>query len=280
MPRTGYALLMSSSFRLLLSVALFVVLGRPDAATALDGGADGRFEKRTSAHFVLKQDVDIDRNSGLRGSDRYEREVLRVLENAFVKLDADLGLRPKRKLYVYIHDAALFDQQFAGVFRFPIAGFFGDAIHIRGDTVITEQLVRTLYHELVHAALASAAPSTVVPAWLNEGLAEWFERRSTGRGHLNRAEWNALRQHLGAGNWIGVNALSRGNLAGFSPAAASWAYLTSYALVEHLAAREGRAGLARMIKEMVRVRNPNRALKQAYGLSPLELEASLIAELR
>ena len=259
---------------------LLLMQGGPTPAAALDEGADGRFEKRTSAHFVLKQDVDIDRSSGLRGSDRYEREVLRVLEAAFVKLDADLGLRPKRKLYVYIHDAALFDRQFAGILRFPIAGFFGDAIHIRGDTAITGQLVRTLYHELVHAALASAAPSTVVPAWLNEGLAEWFERRATGRGHLNRAEWNALRQHLRAGNWIGVDALSSSNLAGFTPAAASWAYLTSYALVEHLAAKEGRAGLARMIREMVRVRNPTRALQQAYGLSALGLEASLIAELR
>jgi len=268
---------MSSFLRLLLFVLLLVV---PQDATALDGGADGRFEKRTSAHFVLKQDVDIDRKSGLRGSDRYEREILRVLEAAYLKLDADFGLRPKRKLYVYIHDAALFDQQFAGIFRFPVAGFFGNAIHIRGDTVITNQLVRTLYHELVHAALASAAPSTVVPAWLNEGLAEWFERQATGHGRMNRAEWAALRQHLHSGNWIGVNALSRSNLAGFSPAGASWAYLTSYALVENLAAREGRAGLARMIQEMVRVRNPYRALQQAYGVSPQELEASLIAELR
>ncbi len=251
-----------------------------DPSRALGEGADGRFESRSSAHFVLHQDVDLDRRSGFRGSDRFERDVLGVLEAAYDRLDADLGLRPERKLAVYVHDPALFDQQFAGVFRFPVAGFFGQAIHIRGAGIVSQALIRTLYHELVHAALAAAGPSVAVPAWLNEGLAEWFERRATGRGHPTAAQWNALGQHLRAGQWIDVGTLSGPTLGGLPPALVPWAYLQSYAMVEHLARARGRDGLARMTREMIRVRDPGRALQKVYGLDAFALEAALLAELR
>jgi hypothetical protein len=264
---------------LVMAIAVLVLGALASPAAARDEGADGRFEKSTSAHFVLHQDVDIDRRTGLRGSDQFEREVLRVLEAAHKRMRADLGLRPKRKLKVYIHDATLFDQQFAGVFRFPVAGFFGSAIHIRGDVVVTMALTQTLYHELVHAALAAAAPSVVVPAWLNEGLAEWFERRATGRGHLRADQWNALARLWHAGQWIRIEQMSGPNLAGFSPDAVSWAYLESYALAESLARQGGRDGLSRLIREMIRIRDPYRALRQTYGLTPEQLEAQVLAEL-
>lgn len=264
---------------LAISIAVMGLNALASPSAAWNDGADGRFEKRTSAHFVLYQDVDIDRHTGLRGSSRFEQRVLRVLESAYTRMSADLGLRPERKLKVYIHDAALFDQQFAGAFRFPVAGFFGNAIHVRGDVAVTTALIQTLYHELVHAALATAAPSVVVPAWMNEGLAEWFERRATGRGHLRPDQWSALGRLWHAGQWIGIERMSGPNLAGFSPDAASWAYLESYALAESLARKGGRDGLARLIREMIRVRNPVRALRQTYGLTPEQLEARLVAEL-
>jgi len=53
------------------------------SAGAADRGADGRYDERRSSHFVLLQDVDIDRRSGWRGSRRFEIEVLDVLEAAF-----------------------------------------------------------------------------------------------------------------------------------------------------------------------------------------------------
>ena len=47
-----------------------------ESGTAKNRGADGNFEKRVSSHFVLFQDVDIDRTSGFHGSRRFENEVL------------------------------------------------------------------------------------------------------------------------------------------------------------------------------------------------------------
>ena len=66
------------------------------SAVAADRGADGRFEKRTSSHFVLYQDVDIDESGGFRGSRRFEQELLSELERAYDRLGSLLGLRPSR----------------------------------------------------------------------------------------------------------------------------------------------------------------------------------------
>jgi protein SCO1/2 len=153
------------------------------AGEAQARGADGKFEKRTSSHFVLFQDVAIDESSGLRGSRRFEQLVLAELESAYDRLHALLGLEPPRPIEVVIYDPAIFDRQFAGLFRFSAAGFYAGVIRVRGDTVLGVPLSRVLHHELVHAALDAAMPSTALPAWLNEGLAEWFEARASGK-HL------------------------------------------------------------------------------------------------
>ena len=50
------------------------VLAAP--AGARDRGADGVFDERTSSHFRLLQDVDLDRSTGPSGSRRFEIEVL------------------------------------------------------------------------------------------------------------------------------------------------------------------------------------------------------------
>ena len=81
------------------AVAVLVLLLSAASAYARGEGADGRFEKRESSHFVLLQDVDIDEVSGLRGSRNFERQVLEDLEAAYDHLDRYLGLRPPRKRY-------------------------------------------------------------------------------------------------------------------------------------------------------------------------------------
>ncbi len=168
--------------RIALAVSVAVAA---DAANAAGRGADGNFDRRTSAHFVLYQDVDIDMTGGFRGSRRFEQGVLDVLEDAYELLDRTLGLRPGRKIEVIVYDPGIFDREFSRRFRFAAAGFYARVIRVRGDTQVHTGLVRVLNHELVHAALDAAAPSLIFPAWLNEGLAEWFEARSVGKRHLS-----------------------------------------------------------------------------------------------
>lgn len=252
----------------------------PAPAAARDRGADGRFATRRSSHFVLYQDVDIDRSSGWRGSVRFEKTVLAALESAYASLDELLGLRPGRDVDVWIYDPALFDASFAGLFRFPVAGFYHGAIRVRGDVELTVDLSRVLHHELVHAAFDFASPSYSPPAWLNEGVAEWFENRALGKRRLAPGEWAALADASRRGAWITGPALMRPSFAGQSGTSVGLAYLQSYAMVDLLVRRQGERGLERFIQTLLRLRDPERALLRIYRMDLAGLQGALRAELR
>jgi hypothetical protein len=262
--------------RLLLPGLVFLLIGpfaAPQASAIGDDGADGRFERRESLHFTLYQDVDLDEHSGLRGSRHFEQSVLRELEAAYDLLGRLLDLRPGRKLEVTVWDPALFDARFAGLFRFPAAGFYGGSIQIRGGERVGEALVRVLHHELVHAALDAAAPALVLTAWLNEGLAEWFEARSVGKRGLSGAERSALEHVARSGGLVPIAALSGPAFGGLTPQAASLAYLESYAFIDFLAGRGGEGSLAELCAAVIQSRSIERGVRRVFrrDLAALEL---------
>jgi hypothetical protein len=259
-----------------VAAACLVLAGSPAAA---DRGADGRFDVRRSSHFVLRQDVDIDQRTGVRGSRQFERDVLAVLEEAHARLEDDLGLRPRRSLEVHVYDPGVFDRSFGGLFAFRAAGFYAGVIRVRGDVAVSPALAGTLRHELVHAALDAAAPSLVLPAWLNEGLAEWFEARAVGRRGLGAGQLAALRGAAARGALPSLADLSAPGLGALPPDAAALAYLTSYALVDHLARLRGEDAVRELVEGLVRSRDLERSLRRVARTGSLGLEASLRAEL-
>lgn len=262
----------------LLTLLLALCAGSVSARS--DAGADGSFERRDSFHFTLYQDVDLDEYGGFNGSRRFEQEVLKQLEDAFDRLDRILGLRPDRKLEVHVWDPAIFDARFAGLFRFPAAGFYGGSIHIRGDTTVSADLVRVLHHELVHAAFDAAAPRLALPAWLNEGIAEWFEARATGKRDLSSAERRALIGAARDGRLFSLAELSTPSLAGLAPREAALAYLESYGFIQHLVDQFGEAKLVRFWSEFVRAKSLERASRRAFSRDFEDLESRFFESLR
>jgi hypothetical protein len=255
-----------------------LLLGSP--AGAADRGADGEFDTRTSSHYVLHQDVDIDQTGGFHGSRRFEQTVLAELERAYESLDRMLGLRPERRLDVVIYDPDVFDAQFRGLFRFPAAGFYHGVIRVRGDTEMSVYLSRVLHHELVHAALDAAAPSLVLPGWLNEGVAEWFEARAAlGKRGLNGPEWNALQSAARAGALFSFTALSRPGFGHLGAEGAGLAYLQSYGMIDHLVRTQGESRLGQLIDALIRSRDTDRALRRVYRADLPALEARFFGEL-
>lgn len=261
-----------------LALASVLLSGRAEAVG--DRGADGDFARRDSFHFTLFQDVDIDESAGLYGSRKFEQDLLRELEAAFDRLDQILGLRPDEKLVVYVWDSALFDARYRHLFRFPAAGFYGGAIHIRGDTRITPALVRVLHHELVHAAFDAEAPRLALPAWMNEGVAEWFEARALGKRSLGGRERAVLGQLARAGQLFSLADLGTPSLGHLGPDAASVAYLQSYAFIEHLVATRGEGDLVRFWKAVVRSRSFDRAARRAYRTDMADLESGFLRAAR
>jgi hypothetical protein len=249
-------------------------------ALAADRGADGNFDQRASAHFMLYQDVDIDEAGGFYGSRRFEQEVLAELERAYESLDRWLALRPERRIDVLIYDPAAFDRAFSGLFRFQAAGFYHGVIRVRGATQLTDALSRVLHHELVHAALAAAAPSLIYPGWVNEGGAEWFAARALGKRGLSAGEHAALVRLEREGALLPLTLLNTASFAGMSGDRAGIAYLQSYALIDYLTRVYGERDLPRFYAELIRARNLDRALERSYRIDAAKLEAQFLSELR
>ncbi len=248
--------------------------------TGAERGADGEFDKRTSSHFTLYQDVDIDRSSGLRGSRRFEQKVLAVLESAYDALGERLCLRPLRRISVVVYDPAVFDQQFQRLFRFPSAGFYHGVIRIRGDTRVHLELTRVLHHELVHAAFDQLAPSYGMPAWLNEGLAEWLGARATGQRHLSASELAFLSETERRGELLPLSELSLANFGHLPGSAATLAYLQSRALVDHLGRRYGERSLRELSLELVRTRDLDSTLRRVFRRNLAQIERDFRLELQ
>ena len=252
----------------------------PDGAGARDRGADGRFSTRRSSHFVLYQDVDIDRASGWTGSVQFEKQVLAALESAHDRLDQLLGLRPGRDVEVWVYDPAIFDTLFGGRFRFPVAGFYHGAVRVRGDVELTPHLSRVLHHELVHAAIDFASPSYRPPAWVNEGIAEWFENRATGKRRLNPGEWAALAEASRRDVWISAPLLLQPSFAALPAESVGLAYLQSYASIDLLVRRRGERSLESFLHTLLRLRDSDRALRRIYRMDLPRIGETLRAELR
>lgn len=260
-------------------LALLVCLLAATPAPARDRGADGRFDERRSTHFLLRQDVDIDVRSGPSGARAFERAVLEALEEGHDQLDDLLGLRPRRRLEVVVYDPAIFERTYGGRFRFPAAGFYAGTIRVRGDAALTPRLRSTLHHELVHAAFDAAAPSLVLPAWLNEGLAEWFEARLAGRPALSAREAAVLAELGAQGRLLPIEALALPSFARLEGPDAAVAYTQARAMVAELARIGGERAPAELVARLLRTGDVERSLARTIGLDSAGLEASLLASL-
>jgi len=201
--------------------------------------------------------------------------VLRKLESGYDRLDDLLGLRPQRKLDVVVYDPGVFDATFRGLFRFPAAGFYHGVIRVRGDTTVHAGLTRVLHHELVHAAIDAESPSLVLPGWLSEGIAEWFEARAHGKRGLSGAEWRALVAAHRQGRLLPLRALSAPGFGRLRADQAGVAYLQSYALVAHVVDRHGEDALRRFVRRAARTRDVERSLDAIFGSGAADIDAEL-----
>ena len=259
-------------------VAIALLFGSV-AAHAGNRGADGEFEERRSSHFTLYQDVDIDETSGFHGSRRFEQRVLELLESAYESLEHQVGLRPDQLITVIVYDPKIYDSRFVGLFRFSAAGFYAGQIHVRGGASLSPSLARVLHHELVHAAFDQAMPASSLPAWFNEGTAEWFEARSAGKRRLSAQERSFLHAASQRGALFSFQQLSSPTFAGFGPGAARIAYLESYGFVAYLAHHHSERRVRDWIREVVRSRDLDRATRRTFRTDLTELEERYLKEL-
>ena len=101
-------------------------------------------------------------------------QATRILESAFFRIGEKLGEYPPNPIVTVLYT----EKQFRDITRAPewAAGGYDGRIRIpvAGAQQKPELFESVLVHELTHAIVAGIAP-TGVPAWLNEGLAQYFD---------------------------------------------------------------------------------------------------------
>jgi len=242
--------------------------------------ADTKWSERSSSHFQLFEAVGFARYSGPDGSREFERGVLATLEAAHQRVRDTLRVEPRNRVRVFVYEPSVFDAEYSARFGFRAAGFWDGAIHVRGGREIDARLLGTLHHEYLHAALESVASRDLWPAWLNEGLAEYFERLALGREHLDANEDSRLRAAVASGAWIPFADLCVPTFAGFAQQPAEVAYLESYAAVEMIFRISGRDRMQSFVRELARTRMLERALQSSLRVDLAGLEAQLVAQFR
>ena len=97
-----------------------------------------------------------------------------ILESAFWRIGNALGTYPSEPVVVMLYT----EQQFRDITQAPTwaGGIYDGRIRVpaAGAVPSSRLFERVLVHELAHAMIARMAPRGV-PAWLHEGLAQYFE---------------------------------------------------------------------------------------------------------
>jgi tetratricopeptide (TPR) repeat protein len=210
------------------------------------------FEERRYDRFRVMFEGRADESLAAQATD--------VLTSAFWRIGSTLGEYPSNTVITILYT----EKQFRDVTDAPewSSGQFDGRIRIpaAGAGLKPERFERVLTHELAHAMVSSIAPRGV-PAWLNEGLAQYFE----GQDPLD-----AERRLRGTRKRIPLQSLDR-NFRRFDAADARVAYDQALLAVAVMAERPG-FGWARLLRALADGQPIDRAL-DSFGLSYADLEA-------
>jgi tetratricopeptide (TPR) repeat protein len=226
---------------------------RPDAVVSQylaraerESSAESDFSQRESSHFNLHYE-------GKDTPESFRRDLLATLDSDYDDLVRDLGYSPRNNIAVTLYT----QQSFFDVTRAPSwSGAINDGklrIPISGMQGVTPELGRVLKHELTHS-FVSQMSSNRCPTWLNEGIAQIEEGKSSAsNGH-------PLAQMFASGNEIPFNVLE-GSFMNFSSPQATVAYAESLAAAEYIRDAYGMSEIARILEMLSQGSSTEAALR-------------------
>ena len=210
-----------------------------------------RSRRRQSAHFILHYQGDAT-------SGDLQQQLLATLDEGYRDLATQLGYEPSEKIIVILYT----QKEFVDITDAPSwAGAINDGklrIPMRGVTGMNPELARVLKHELTHSFLSSLAGGRC-PTWLNEGMAQMMEPRSSS---IFAQPLAVLFQQRKA---IPFSVLEHPFIR-FSDAQAQVAYAESLSGVEYLRERYGMGEVLRMLRNIGSGVEPELALRQRTGM--------------
>jgi tetratricopeptide (TPR) repeat protein len=191
-----------------------------------------------------------------------------VLGAAFWRIGKALGAYPSDPITVILYTERQF-RDITGAPEWAGGGFDGRIrMPVQGASQNLEQFDRVLTHELTHAMLKSLAPRNV-PAWLNEGLAMYFE---PGDPALAERRLKAARL------FVPLSLLERG-FGRLNNLQAAVAYEESAMAAGAMVRRVGTGGVGLLLQDLAGGQTIDRAV-QRFGFTVSEFETDLARRIR
>ena len=225
---------------------------------------EAEYRQQASAHFVLSYE-------GSQAPESLRNQLLGILEAQYRVLTTDLGASP-RSIYVSLYSGqAFFDVTQApawsaalndGKIRIPISGM----------SEVTPELARVLRHELTHSFVRQIVHGHA-PQWLNEGLAQIEEGKTTAPVGVRLAALYA------SGNQIPLGRLE-GPFESFSAPEAFVAYAESLAAAEYMRSQYGMVELAELLRRLGQGESVESALRATIHTGYSGLEAEMASYLK
>jgi tetratricopeptide (TPR) repeat protein len=229
-----------------------------------EAGVEKNFNEREGTHFVLRYE-------GHDASFRFPSQLLYTLDRQYGELQRELGFAPDSTITVILYT----QQQFYDVTQAPSwSNGLNDGklrIPVRDLSGVTPQLEAVLKHELTHSFIHSITHGRC-PQWLNEGLAQMEEPRSSTTFAA------PLARLFREGKQAPLRALEA-PFTRFNPAQAQLAYAESLAATEYLRSTYGMYALRRMLELLSDGEAPEAALNRATQSDYSQFENGLGAYL-
>jgi len=210
-----------------------------------------KFKSVTSEHFRISWDGARDATVGER---------LEVhLEDAYEEVAADLGIRPKTITRVILYTKQNF-KAVTGAHDW-VGGLFDGRIRIplKNFHSAEEEIRNTIRHEYVHVAVDSVTKKC--PAWLNEGLAQYYEGRAI------RNWMPLLVKARNAKILFSIQDLAK-NFTTYKDAnRARLAYAQSHAIILFVMEEHGPKAIGTFLAEMGKGRKTEEACRTAFLMS-------------
>jgi tetratricopeptide (TPR) repeat protein len=186
-----------------------------------------------------------------------------VLWAAFWRIGKALGAYPSAPINVILYSERQF-HDITGAPEWSAGGFDGQIrLPVRGATQNLAEFDRVLTHELTHAMLKSIA-SRNLPAWLNEGLAMYFEGRDTAMSE----------RRLAAARLFVPLAVLQTSFARLNSAQAVIAYEESAFATRALIDRIGPAGVGQLLQDLSGGQSIDQAIER-FGVTFAAFESDL-----
>lgn len=205
-------------------------------------------------------------------------QVIRLVNDAFEELDAQLNLRLQKRLKILImpsrqaFKAKLPPQGHDLTIAFASIGPKDNSIVIDPGSLdlINNNLSSVLKHELWHILIHQAAGQ--IPLWFNEGVAQWVSEYSVFQDKANELRWAAL----------GNNLIPLDELTNTFPSTSPrirLAYIQSESVVRFIAARYGPSAIKDIIYYLKNGAGFEEALTKAIRTDVTTIEAAWHKEL-